>query len=874
LLSGEKILLHLEQFSRFGSEGEAPFSLTQNGIADRIGLQRSHVPRSIKGLVSGGLVRERLSHIKGGGRSRQIYLLTWEGSQAAASLRARTGEVRVDVMMGMTKRFVKLKDVPELLGVRAGILDVVIGAEKGPLTGEELKGRVRREGLVECLGMAPSPRPFFGRERELDLLASWLGGGARLITILGPSGIGKTSTALRLMRRFKGTYHLLWLPLEDWDSLPTLLRPLAAFLAETGRRRLSAFLEGAGTPDPATVHELLQADFQDLAALIVIDDLQKAAEDVAEGIRLITEAALGASAGPRIMILSRERRQLCAPRSWSGSGVHELVLKGLDSASAARLVGRQLHPAERERILSAAGGHPLYIEVLSRRGPAEGMGVVWEHIRSQICEGLGRGERVILAAASVYRHPVAASALLSKTGTAAALDRLVDRSLLLRTGAGDIVMHDLPRDFFYQRLSPTERALLHRRAAEHILSLGDAFGSGPACERLLEALRHLVMAGQKARAASMSAKIGAGLFEAGLGAPLQKEVLDRLTPADAGPDWNALAILRAKILSSRGEWDSALVDYRAVAGMGGPLSAEAFLGVGQILEERSDWEGAASAYSEAARMSPATRPAALRGAARLAWRRGIWGEASAKFAQALRLARRFGHPKLAASILADMGNISSDRGSPVKALQLYEMASRIMEKENALFELARVHNNIGAVLFYEDRWDDSMERYQKCLEISERCGDVSMSAYALSNIGQILARKGEEKRALRYLDASTKTFERLGDDFMLSSNLLARGILYRVLGARKRSEEFFRQGIELLERLDMPRELAEARFEHGLALRDLGDLRMARKELDFAQTRFKMLGAKKELLRAGRELQAIENSKSPRKTTTRSPRTR
>ena len=857
LLSSEKILLHLEEFGRFEGEADAPMALTQNGIADRVGLQRSHVPRPLKKLLSEGLIRGCRSHVRGGSRSRQIYLLTWEGSRAASALRARVGEARVMVATDGGTRKVKASEVPGLLGVRARMLDIALASEKGPLTAESLVGRVSRQGLVECLDRAPSPRPFFGRQQELELLCSWLAGGARLITVLGPSGIGKTSTALRLMRRLRGSYHLLWLPLEDWDSLPSVLRPLAVFLARIGRRKLSCRLEAPGAPEPVALREILGEDFQDLAAIIVIDDLQKATAEVARTVRIVTEAAIGAPSGPRVLVLSRQRRQLCAPRSWSGAGVHELVLQGLDRASAASLAGRRLPRTEQDRILGVAGGHPLYIEILSRRGAAEGMGVIWEHIRSQLGEGLGKADMRILSVASVYRRPVDAAALLSGTGALEALDRLVDRSLLVRTNAGQIGMHDMLREYFYSRLSREERAALHRRAAEHLLS--ESRGTdGPAGEQGLEILRHLVMSGHKKRAASMAARAGPGLVEAGLGGPLLREVLDRLAPGDVGRERDQITLLKAAIMSSAGERDSALREYRAITARTGPIAAQANLGMGSILEEKSDWAGAARAYSEAVRASPEAGAAALRGAARIAWRRGRWNDAAARLSAALRLARRSGDARLSASLLTDMGNISSDRGSPARALELYGRAISIDQKENALRELARVHNNIGAVLFYEDRWDEAVESYQKALELAERCGEVSTAAYALSNIGQILARRGEEKRAQKYLDASTQTFERLGDDFMVSSNLLARGILYRVLEDWERSEGFFRRGMELLARLDMPRELAEARLEHGLALRDMGKLAAAKKELVLALARFEKLGARKETARARRELKNLE----------------
>ena len=80
----------------------------------------------------------------------------------------------------------------------------------------------------------PLPLPldlFFGRERELSWLADWLtGGSARLATIVGPGGIGKTRLALDFAARGAGriTSHFVSL-VETEDAaqiLPAVVRAL------------------------------------------------------------------------------------------------------------------------------------------------------------------------------------------------------------------------------------------------------------------------------------------------------------------------------------------------------------------------------------------------------------------------------------------------------------------------------------------------------------------------------------------------------------------------------------------------------------------------------------------------------------------------
>src|SRR5262249_28045016 len=69
--------------------------------------------------------------------------------------------------------------------------------------------------------------PFMGRERELSEL-SRLVNGTRLLSLLGPAGIGKTRLALRLAamlgRRFADGVWLVQLaPVTDGDLLPAII---------------------------------------------------------------------------------------------------------------------------------------------------------------------------------------------------------------------------------------------------------------------------------------------------------------------------------------------------------------------------------------------------------------------------------------------------------------------------------------------------------------------------------------------------------------------------------------------------------------------------------------------------------------------------
>ncbi|MEM2870751.1 MAG: tetratricopeptide repeat protein [Thermoplasmata archaeon] len=852
LSAQERIILHLYDFVRFEEEAYAPYAVSQNGIADRTGILRSHVPRTVKKLMAQGLVKERLSRVRGGGRSRRVYFLTWEGQLAGRELRERLEREPVALASQSGAIEATAGDVVSKCK-NAGLLDVLLAAEAGPIDPQTLRGRTLREGLVERLEGAPSPAPFFGRKDELRVLMEWLEGEARVVSIFGPAGIGKSSLALELLRQLKGRRHALWLVVHEWDTLQGIVRPLSAFLSATGRKKLAAALEAPGPPELSQVHEILVGELGGLEAIIVIDDLQKASPELLRGIRALVDAVLQ-TRGPRLLLLSRERRELAGASRGAPDRVRELALGGLDEESALSLLGTSLPPDERKAALEAAGGNPLYLQLLAKSGIGAGKGALMEHIKRELLSTLSEEERKVLAATSVHSSPVPAPALICDGAGPDAIDSLLGKGILRVSSDGLYTMHDILREIVRARLSPAEKRVVHLRAALHLLS------SKPLKEEAaLEALCHLINAGDKARAVEETLRHGERLLETGFCGPLLSEVLKVIEEKDCGQgQWREILLLRARALAENGDRDGALRDYAGVASGGDALAAAALLGSGQILEERSDWEGAENAYAKAAELDEGQRDAALRGCARVAWRRGRWEEAQRLFNEALRLAKRRGRRALSASILTDMANLESDRGATEEALSLYNRALRVLEEERNRREAARVHNNLGAVLFYEQRWEEALEHYQRSLELSEGCGDVSTKAYALSNIGQILARRAEEERALRYLDESSRIFERLGDEYMVSTNLLAKGILYRALRDWERSDAFFKQGIRLLERLDIPKELAEAEFEYGLMLKERGDGAAARRRLESALATYRRLGAAKEQSRVEGELRKLK----------------
>lgn len=83
----EKILIHLLSYSKYKDEVEVPASVSQEGMAEAVGVRRSHIASALKDLKENELVEEKKARIIGEKRRKNAYFLTSSGQSEALSLK-------------------------------------------------------------------------------------------------------------------------------------------------------------------------------------------------------------------------------------------------------------------------------------------------------------------------------------------------------------------------------------------------------------------------------------------------------------------------------------------------------------------------------------------------------------------------------------------------------------------------------------------------------------------------------------------------------------------------------------------------------------------------------------------------------------------
>jgi predicted ATPase/transcriptional regulator with XRE-family HTH domain len=149
----------------------------------------------------------------------------------------------------------------EALGLSGAERDAFIGAAP-KRTGMAFAPPIELQGPAYTL--PEQPTPLLGRERDVAVLRSLLdGGGARLVTLTGPGGVGKTRLALEVAGRtgdgfFDGVAFVALAPVAD----PALLVPTVAHAL--GLR------ESGGQP----TRELLHGYLREKHMLLLLDNLE------------------------------------------------------------------------------------------------------------------------------------------------------------------------------------------------------------------------------------------------------------------------------------------------------------------------------------------------------------------------------------------------------------------------------------------------------------------------------------------------------------------------------------------------------------------------------------------------------------------------
>jgi DNA-binding SARP family transcriptional activator len=456
----------------------------------------------------------------------------------------------------------------------------------------------------------PPASPFVGRARELAELGERFAAadGCRMVTVVGPPGIGKSRLVRELLDGLDATV-LVGRCLAYGEGIT--YRPLAEIVRALGtpgpaelldEQAARAVLGAVGAVDvPGRPEETAWAFrrlFETLAAerplVVAIEDVHWAEPTLLD----LLDYVAAFSTGFPILLLCLARPELLEARpGWAAPqpGRSVLTLEPLSDAESGELAARLDAGPAAAGIVARAEGNPLFLEqLIAVSGQAdEALPTSIDAVLAARIDRLAPDERAVLAHAAVEGRSFHAGALrepLAGVDVATQLVALVRKQLIrseppeLAGEDGFRFAHTLIREAAYEGLSKQRRAELHahvggwlalrpdaldelvghhlERSCRYVAELGrapDPALAGAAAERLAVAARAALTRGDMPAGASLLERavalledatallpaLGAALFEAGRLADAERVLGEAIAAAGARED--AVAVARARV---------------------------------------------------------------------------------------------------------------------------------------------------------------------------------------------------------------------------------------------------------------------------------------------------------------------------------------
>lgn len=659
----------------------------------------------------------------------------------------------------------------------------------------------------------PEPlTPFLGREAELQQLAAYLHDHTRrLVTLVGPGGIGKTRLALRAAAMHRGDFTdgVVHVSLIGVQTPERLTAAIAEALGVTTQGRTDAL---------DRVCEMLRTQ----QLLLVLDNIEQVANGVETLLRLLTSTQR-----LTLLVTSRERLHLQGEWVLDITGLEtpddpdDPALEGYSAVQlfvqSARRVRADFTLTNEERphvvrICWLVEGMPLAIELAAAwvrtlscaeiaeeleeslallASPSSDMPERHRSIEAvfvQSWERLNERERGVLQRLSVFEDGFLRPAAADVAGaTPTTLATLSDKSLLRRDPSGRYSMHELLRQFAAARLDAHadeahDTRLRHCRYYLRLVQQSSDLLQGP----------H-----QRATLLTLAAEI------------------DNI---QAAWDWAVAQRMRVEL-------DLALEGLHRYADLRGWLQG-GVVAFGDLAESIGSEADGASADAQVWRSLRAR--AQVRQGALLCW--------VGQFSQAHNLLR---------TALETLQN----NGDPA--------------------DVAFALNWLGMVQYQQDNFAEAERLLREGLALYEALDQRHGVAWSLDALGDLAATQGDYTTARQLLTESVNQFSLLGDQASTAWSLNNLGRVLRLLGDHAEARHLFEEALGLFRIIGDQHGQAAVLVDLGISLLATDEVAAARQQFEAALQRARQVytvplaldalaGLAEAVLRAGEPEQALE----------------
>ena len=657
----------------------------------------------------------------------------------------------------------------------------------------------------------PTPAtPLVGRESEISALCQMLADPhCRLITLVGPGGIGKTRLTMEVAR---GQNHgAAFVSLASVDSSSLIVPSIADVLGFT--------FHGATDLKVQLLHYL-----REKRMLLVLDNL----EHLLDRIDLLAEIIQSA---PRVQLLCTSREPLNLRGEWvfevgglnypkGAEGTeaqdYSAIALFVQRARQARM-GFELTSenwASVVRICQMVEGMPLAIElaaswirILSCHEIAEeiahsldflsasmrdmperhrSMRAVFDHSWRLLTEE----EQRVLSELTVFRGGFTREAAeWIAEANLDLLSALVAKSLVQRSGESRFSLHEMVQQYAARQLETTNEL-------------------GPARQRHITFFTDLAEIGKRHFGTPMMAD---WLERMEQDNDNLRAALDYILALQASEMALWLGAALGRFWEYRGQMDEGLRWLKAILALPGLNTDEYSLqrarvlnGAGSLARIQGDFAQARRFYEEslAIRRKTLNMPgisASLNSLGVLAMFEGKYTLAETHFQESLQICLELGIQAEVVKRLNNLGVVAMYQGEYEKARALHEEAMALYQKLDDQHGIAGSLGNLGDVLRYQGQYDRATQVLEESLAILHETHDAHGTVITLGSLARVQMAKGDVNQAMNTFHTCLSQNREVGDKTEIATDLEGIADVLGVHARRsKKPEEEIRLAVRLL----------------------------------------------------------------------------
>ncbi len=718
-----------------------------------------------------------------------------------------------------------------------GVLKRELGLEPSTET-TELYQRIKTAAPRHNL--PPQPNQIVGRIEELAQIQALLADPAnRLLTLLGPGGVGKTRLAIQLAhQRLQAYLHgIIFVPLADLDDA-TLLLPR---IADAARIPLSG---------NASIKEQIKNFFRDKEILLILDNF----EHLIEAAGVLSEIL---EAAPELSILttSRERLRLRWENVLEIQGLsfsaHDSPAVKLFETSAKRtsanfILSDEMH-ADVQKICKLVEGLPLGIELAAawiHNVPPEkivaelinSLDVLQSDLRDanprhkstravfehswHLLDSL---EQLLLQKLAIFRGAFTSEAVQSICGDAASIHYLVDKSLVQELKENDqdyYRLHELIRQFAFEKTT-IDPAFFQRYCNSHAEYYLEYLATNETAfvQENDSPRREIPFVIDNIRAAW---KWG-----------IENQILPLIEASAFGllilyslRDWHAEAL---DVFSQASDLYESYTDDTSLR-----VLASLLHGKGVALYRTFQYALSKEVLIESVKISRELDDIALEGIGLclLGSVNSLMGElkeGEANLLASTKIGKQIENNFILGRANNNLGLIYQDWGEKQKEEEAFLASIEANRKLGDHYDLCKVLNNYGLMKLNRGELDDAQDIFKETLEITIKIGSRSVESIALGNLGVVAYRKGDFEEAIKWYTQKLLIARDIGDQAIIAQAIIGLGVFHSKLKEPAEILEYYQEGLTIYEAIDLKWGICFANLNLGELYINMGELDLAEK---------------------------------------------